>query len=58
MEEIRTVGLDIARSSFQVHAINAIDEVVVRRKLRIPLRAACTCRILAGAGMDRQASPS
>jgi len=34
MEEISTVGLDIAKSSFQVHAINAIGEVVVRRKLR------------------------
>ena len=34
MEEISTVGLDIAKSSFQVHAINPAGEVVVRRKLR------------------------
>ncbi len=34
MEEISTVGLDIAKSSFQVHAINSAGEVVVRRKLR------------------------
>lgn len=31
MEEIGTVGLDIAKSSFQVHAVG---EVVVRRQLR------------------------
>lgn len=34
MGEISTVGLDIAKSSFQVHAINAAGDVVVRRKLR------------------------
>jgi transposase len=34
MEEISTVGLDIAKSSFQVHAVDAAGEVVVRRQLR------------------------
>ena len=34
MEEVGTVGLEIAKSSFQVHAVNAAGEVVARRKLR------------------------
>jgi transposase len=32
--QITTVGLDVAKSVFQVHAINAAGEVVVRRALR------------------------
>jgi transposase len=32
--EITTVGLDLAKSVFQVHAINGVGEVVVRRALR------------------------
>jgi transposase len=34
MEQITTVGLDIAKSVFQVHAIDADGEVVVRRQLK------------------------
>ena len=34
MEEISTVGLDIAKSVFQVHAISYAGEVVVRRQLK------------------------
>ena len=34
MEEISTVGLDIAKSVFQVHAIDDAGEVVVRRQLK------------------------
>jgi transposase len=34
METIATVGLDLAKSIFQVHAIDALGEVVVRRALR------------------------
>jgi transposase len=33
MERVATVGLDIAKSVFQVHGINAIGTVAVRRKL-------------------------
>jgi transposase len=33
METITTVGLDIAKSVFQVHGINAAGEVVMRRRL-------------------------
>ena len=34
MEEITTVGLDIAKSVFQVHAVSAIGLVVIRRQLK------------------------
>jgi transposase len=33
METITTIGLDIAKSVFQVHGINAAGEAVVRRRL-------------------------
>ena len=32
--EIRTVGLDLAKNVFQVHAIGDTGEVIVRRSLR------------------------
>jgi transposase len=34
MQEITTIGLDIAKNVFQVHGIDASGEVVVRRQLR------------------------
>jgi len=34
MGEITTIGLDIAKSAFQVHAISATGTVVVRRQLK------------------------
>ena len=34
MERIEMVGLDIAKSVFQVHGVDAEGEVVVRRRLR------------------------
>ena len=33
MENIATIGLDIAKSVFQVHGVGAAGEVVVRRRL-------------------------
>ncbi len=33
MEEITTIGLDIAKSVFQVHGIDALGKVVVQRRL-------------------------
>ena len=33
MGEVVTVGLDIANSVFQVHAVDAVGQVVVQRKL-------------------------
>ena len=32
--EISTIGLDLAKSVFQVHAINDAGEVIVRKTLR------------------------
>ena len=32
--EVSTVGLDLAKNVFQVHAINSTGEVVVRKTLR------------------------
>ena len=34
MQEITTIGLDIAKSVFQVHGIDASGVVIVRRQLR------------------------
>jgi transposase len=34
MDQISTIGLDIAKNVFQVHGIDEIGEVVVRRQLR------------------------
>ena len=34
MDTVRTIGVDIAKSVFQVHGVNASGEVVIRRKLR------------------------
>jgi len=34
MRTIATIGLDIAKSVFQVHAVDSAGEVVVRRKLK------------------------
>jgi transposase len=34
MQAITTIGLDIAKSVFQVHGIDADDRVVIRRQLK------------------------
>ena len=34
MKEVGTIGIDIAKSVFQVHGINAVGDVVICRKLR------------------------
>jgi hypothetical protein len=34
MQTIATIGLDIAKSVFQVHAVDAAGQVVVRRQLK------------------------
>jgi transposase len=34
MTEITRIGLDLARNVFQLHAVNAQEQVVVRRSLR------------------------
>ncbi len=34
MEEVVTIGLDIAKSVFQVHGVNSNGDVVLRRQLK------------------------
>jgi transposase len=34
MTEVSTIGLDIAKSVFQVHGVDALGAVVLRRQLR------------------------
>jgi len=34
MEEIRTIGLDIAKHVFQVHGVDAVGNVAIKRRLR------------------------
>jgi transposase len=34
MQAVKTIGLDIAKSIFQVHGVNADGQVVIRRKLK------------------------
>jgi hypothetical protein len=45
MEKIATVGLDIAKSVFQVHGVDASGEVAVRKRLSrarvIPYSRSC-----------------
>jgi transposase len=34
MQSISTIGLDIAKSVFQVHGVDAAGQVILRRQLR------------------------
>ena len=34
MQTITTIGLDIAKSVFQVHGVDAVGQVVIRRQLK------------------------
>jgi transposase len=40
MQTVTTIGLDIAKSVFQVHGVDAVGQVVIRRQLK-------RCRVLA-----------
>jgi len=42
MPAVTTIGLDIAKSIFQVHAVDAKGNVVVRRKLKSVLAKRCS----------------
>ena len=39
MRPVSTIGLDIAKSVFQVHGVDATGEVLVRRQLKRRLRS-------------------
>jgi len=34
MGEVSTIGLDIAKSVFQIHGVGSNDEVVIRKRVR------------------------
>ena len=34
MQTVTTVGLDIAKSAFQVHCVDVADQVIIRRQLK------------------------
>ena len=36
MQTVTTIGLDIAKSVFQVHGVDANGQVVIRRRLKRP----------------------
>jgi len=38
MYGVTTIGFDIAKSVFQVHGIDAIGKVVIRRQFNMPVR--------------------
>ena len=38
MQTVTTIGLDIAKSVFQVHGVDAAGQVVVRRQLKRRVR--------------------
>jgi hypothetical protein len=46
MQTVTTIGLDIAKSVFQVHGIDAEDKVIIRRQLkrRLSWRSLRSCR--------------
>ena len=48
MQTITTIGLDIAKSVFQVHGVDAAGQVVIRRQLK--RRYAGVGAMVSGAG--------
>jgi hypothetical protein len=52
MQAITTIGLDIAKSVFQVHGVDAEGKVVIRRSIEAPL---CSGVLPEAAVMPRQA---
>jgi hypothetical protein len=55
MQMITTIGLDIAKSVFQLHGVDAAGEVIIRRQLkrRYVLSSRSCCR----AWSARQSTP-
>jgi transposase len=37
MQAVTTIGLDIAKSVFQVHGVDAAGPVLIRRQLKLPV---------------------
>jgi transposase len=53
MQTVTTIGLDIVKSIFQVHAIDAEGNVLVRRKLKRRYVLAFFQKLAAVPGRDR-----
>ena len=43
MQTITIIGLDIAKSVFQVHGVDAAGQVVIRRQLKRRRTSRCRC---------------
>jgi hypothetical protein len=52
MKEVTTIGLDLAKAVFQVHGVDAVGAVTVRRALRRSRVLAFFCQIAALPGRD------
>ena len=44
MQTVTTIGLDIAKSVFQVHGVDAADQVLIRRQLKRELHESTASR--------------
>ena len=51
MQTITTIGLDIAKSVFQVHGVDAAGQVVIRRQLKRRYVLAFFQKLLLGRSM-------
>ena len=47
MQTITTIGLDIAKSVFQVHGVDAAGQVVIRRQLKRRVRSGVLSEVTA-----------
>ena len=53
MQTITTIGLDIAKSVFQVHGVDAAGQVVIRRQLKRRARAGVLSEVATMPGWHR-----
>ena len=53
MQTITTIGLDIAKSVFQVHGVDAAGQVVIRRQLKRRVRPGVLPEVAAMPGRHR-----
>jgi len=43
VDQISRIGMDTSKHVFQLHGVNAAEEVVLRRKLRRKEMVSCNC---------------
>jgi hypothetical protein len=59
MQMITTIGLDIAKSVFQVHGVDAAGEVIIRRQLkRRSVLALRSCGLSTNGAIGRPLTPA